>query len=111
MSKSLKLKLVALSCGLSFISVIVGVISFVGVTNVEKDSAIITEDIFPKVELVNSMALDFRETRIQVRTLGITGLSSTQGEEAIKNVVARIAHFDSSAKKLLSLPMNSTEKS
>lgn len=104
---SLKAKLILLCFFLTIFTAVVGVFSFRGINQIGKADTKVIEDIVPNIEYVNAMALDYRNIRIAVRSLGLEGISKDQGSVEIDKVIKTIASYEENNKKydlITSLP-------
>ncbi len=106
---SFKFKILALCLFLSFVSILISLISYRGLRLINTASAVVTENVIPRIELANTMALTYRRIRIEVRTLGLKGLSLNQREEAVAETVKAISRYKELSKKMMKLEMSEEE--
>ena len=91
---SFKMKIMFLCTLLLSITTIVGVVAYRGLNQVQSiNEGIVGHDV-PGLLMVNSMALTYRTVRIELRTLGIEGLSSTIAENAYKSTLEAINRYE-----------------
>lgn len=107
---SFRVKLISLCVMLSAVSIIIGILSYNGLHRVEQSYDRIVDDVLPNMNSVNSMFLSYRAVRINLRTLGLPGLSKTDADEAIKNTVAAIDDYEKFDKKYNEVPFVEGEK-
>lgn len=91
---SLRAKLILLCCFLTLLTVIISISSYNGISRIISSNDRVVNDIFPNLQLVNSMALNYRKIRIQVRTLGLTGITKEQAEAAIGQVNEAVESYE-----------------
>lgn len=107
---SLKAKLLML-CGLmALISITISLFAYQGITNINKSNGKIVDQIVPGLALVNSMGLNYRQVRVHLRTLGITGISKEDADKAVANTLAAIAAYEVDNKAYAALPLVGEEK-
>lgn len=107
---SFQFKILSLCLFLCFVSILISLISYNGLRDVNQANDIVIEDVVPRVELVNSMALVYRKIRISVRTLGLKGLNSFQRDEAIKETINAISKYKEHSTQMMLHPMLDVEK-
>lgn len=107
---SFQFKILSLCLFLCFVSVLISLISYNGLSDVNDANDIVIEDVVPRVELANSMALVYRRVRIEVRTLGLRGLSSQQRESAINGTIEAVTKYKEFNAQMLALNMEKEEK-
>lgn len=107
---SLKGKLIALCSFMSLMSVVVGAVSFFGLKMVVADFQKVTKGVLPNVETSDEMFLNYRRVRIELRTLGLPGISKEQAEEAIKGAETAIADYEAARTEYLKTPFLPGEK-
>ncbi|MGZ3804386.1 MAG: methyl-accepting chemotaxis protein [Pseudobdellovibrionaceae bacterium] len=98
-SFSLNVKLLMLCVFLLSISVIVGAVSYKSLAVVSENYGFIVDKVMPKTKLSYEMMLAYRRVRIQVRTLGLQGLSAADEEEAVKGALAAIEDYEKESKE------------
>lgn len=91
---SFKTQLIMLCIALCSISAIVGVGSYIGFKKVEKHFTDITESVMPKMDVVNSLKITFANTKTNLVSLAIPGISSQQEQEFMSQVKSEIEKFD-----------------
>lgn len=104
---SLKAKILLLCVVMSCISTTISFLAYTGLKNVDTSYSKVIDLVIPNTAYINSMALSYREVRIQLRTLGLQGLSPTEGNEAIKKTLEAIKAYeeqDAAYKKIPFLP-------
>lgn len=107
---SFKTKLLLLSSITSFICLLIAFIGYYGLQQVEKSSEHITSNVVPNLELVNSMAYHYKEVRIEVRTLGLAGITKEEGEKAVLKAEEAIKNYEEVAQVYEKLELNAEEK-
>jgi methyl-accepting chemotaxis protein len=100
---SFKSKLMSLVSLLCLVSVIVGFIGYRGLKAVDAKYAFVTDISVPKMHLANEMFIEYRRVRITLRTLGLTGISRSEAENAISDSQAAIQQYEEAKKKYLAL--------
>lgn len=96
---SFKMKIMFL-CGLLLsITIVVGVVAYRGLNQVQTiNESVVGHDV-PGLLMVNGMALTYRTVRIELRTLGIEGLTPSLAEKAYKSTVDAINQYEEINKK------------
>lgn len=107
---SLKAKILILCTALSLLSVTISYFAYVGFTEIETTNARVVEKAAPGLDFINSMALHYRNVRIQLRTLGLTGLNRVDGDAAIKSAIAEILAYDELNKAYKATIVDTEEK-
>lgn len=82
----------------STVSLIGGVVSYLGLQKMGASFKPITAVNMPNLELANEMYAAFREVRINLRSLGLPGLPSEEEADFIKKVKENIEKYDSAAR-------------
>lgn len=91
---SLKAKLL-LQCGfMALIIVSISLCAYFGLNSLVKSNEEIVDDVVPSLALVNSMGLHYKEVRIQVRTLGLAGITKKDSDVAVANTMTAIKAFE-----------------
>jgi methyl-accepting chemotaxis protein len=93
---SFKTKLIALCLFLSAVSVGISAVCFVSLHGIQSTFSQVTDVVMPKLEEANEMFVSFREVRIQLRTLGLPGISNEQAAEAIQKAKEAIKAYKES---------------
>jgi len=96
---SFKKKLATLCLFLASVSVIIAGTAIFGMKKVENVQRNINESAVPKMVKVYEMYIAFKEIRINLRTLGLQGLSAAEQEKYIKNVVKSISDYENANKE------------
>lgn len=91
---SLKTKLLFLCLLLSAVSAGVGISNYYNFSYVVSQFQSVTQQNVPKLERANKMYLEFRQVRINLRTLGLPGLPKDLAAEHLKVVHQAIENFD-----------------
>jgi methyl-accepting chemotaxis protein len=92
--KSLKARLLFLCAFMAAIPVGVGVVAFYGMKGLTQSYEKVTEGVLSNIEVADQMYLDFRSVRINLRSLGLPGISSDQAKEFIAAVEGNIASYE-----------------
>lgn len=107
---SLKAKLMLLCVFMSAIPVVVGGFAFFGMKDLSYKYQKVTTGVLPNIEIADHMYLDFRQVRISLRSLGLSGLSPDQTEIFIKNVQDNIDEYDKLSAKYLAGNLSAEER-
>lgn len=107
---SLKGKLIALCVFMSMIPMAVGAFSYFGFKSVVNSYEKVTQGVLPNVETSDEMFLNYRRVRIELRTLGLPGISKEQAETAIKGVEDAINKYEEARTEYLKTPFLPGEK-
>ncbi len=100
---SLKVKLLTLTLFLCSVSVVVGAAGYFGLRGAMADYEKITENVLPNVMIVDEMYAEFKEVRINLRSLGLAGLKSEDAKAYVEKVEKAIAKYEELNKKYLAL--------
>lgn len=107
---SLKQKIFGL-CGFFLVFLgAVGATSYTQLGEVSQDYEQVATISVPKMEAAYKMFLDFRQVRIELRTLGIDGLPRESADIAVKRAVDAIEDFEKTNEHFLSLPADDGQK-
>lgn len=101
---SLKTKLIALCLFISSVAIVVGAISFHGLGKVAASYEKVANTALPNMDYSDQMFLNYRKVRIELRTLGLPGLSKEQADNAIAGVMEAIGTYEEYNKKYTSVP-------
>lgn len=107
---SFKAKLITLCIMLSCVSVVVGLVSLIGLTKVERAFDPVTKVNMPNLELGNKMYTTFHEIRINLQTLGLPGLSKEDEQDYVKKVKENIEKYEATAIAYEKIPFTDKEK-
>lgn len=107
---SLKGKLFFISIISLIILILVGFNSSIGLMRIEEETRNITDVSVPHNEIISSLDVNFRSLRIELRTLGLPGISNEQKDATIKNIYKYIAEFEANEAKLLKLGFIAQDK-
>jgi methyl-accepting chemotaxis protein len=107
---SFRAKLIGLCLFLSLISITIGGLSFKGLHEVETSYDQVTEGVMPNLNLLNNMFLSYRAIRINLRTLGLPGITPQDAEEAAKHAVEAIESFEKYDQVYQKIPFVDGEK-
>nr|BFD63285.1 hypothetical protein BdHM001_19660 [Bdellovibrio sp. HM001] len=97
---SLFKKLLLLNIGISLVAIIVASSAYWGGKKTQEKYEAVARGVLDDVIAVDEAFLGFKETRIGLRTLGIEGVTPTQGAAAKKQVLDAVAGVDEQLKKL-----------
>lgn len=92
-SMSLRSKLLALGAFMCVIPVIVGGFAFVGLRDVAGRYERVTSGILPNIEAADQMYVAFRGIRINLRSLGLPGITQEQASHFVKRVEHNMAEY------------------
>ena len=106
----LRAKILILCSIMASISITLSFFAYDGLHQVEKSSLRITDEVAPRLALLSSMAISFREIRIELRTLGLTGITDDQTALAISKVTKAIGEYEKDNQKFKNLDLKDTEK-
>ncbi|KYG66538.1 hypothetical protein AZI86_05700 [Bdellovibrio bacteriovorus] len=101
---SLKAKLIALCLFINSVAVIVGLISFLGLKDVAQSYEQVANVALPNLASADQMYLSYRKVRIELRTLGLPGLSKEQADKSVAGVREAIEEYEVANEKYASLP-------
>lgn len=101
---TLKVKLIALCLMLSMVSVVISFVSNSGIHTVESKYNQIVDGSMPNLNVLNNMYLSYRQIRIDLRTLGISGITTQHANEAIQNTINSIAEYEKFDKAYNEIP-------
>ncbi|MBL7555229.1 MAG: methyl-accepting chemotaxis protein [Bdellovibrionaceae bacterium] len=101
---SFKTKLLGLIGFLCSVSILIGVVSFRGLAEVAEAFHKITDDVMPNQNLINSMYLEYRSVRINLRSLGLPNLSAEDSKKYIAEVEKSIENYEKLDAKYLEIP-------
>tara|TARA_B110001454_G_C12723340_1_gene436808 strand:+ start:23238 stop:24971 length:1734 start_codon:yes stop_codon:yes gene_type:complete len=104
MNLSFKAKLVALTGFMASITVVVALIGYNGLYSVEQENRKVSGTALPNLNSLNDMFLNYRAVRINLRSLGLAGVSKEHAEDFISNVNSAIEAFEIAEKEYLSQP-------
>lgn len=107
---SLKAKLLMFCSFYSLIAIFVGAVGYLSLVKVSVDYGFIANQSLPKVQATEEMLSVYRAIRVQVRTLGITGVSAKENERAVKETIALIDLYESTKKEYLKTDFVAGEK-
>lgn len=107
---SFKVKLLGLCLFMAGISTMIGFIGYQGLERVEGSYGFVADTSLPNLENINDMYLSYRSVRINLRTLGLPGLTKEQGQHYVTAALDAIADYEKSEKKYLSLPFQPGEE-
>lgn len=107
---SFKAKILLLCAAMAAVTFTISILAYRGLHNVVETNERIVDGVVPNLELVNSMALNYRRIRIQVRTLGLTGISKKDADTAISGAADSIKKYEEDNKAYLAIPFVPGEK-
>lgn len=99
----IKTKLLAMSVAISFLSVFVGICGHYFSQKVQGEYKFVLRNSIPKTIHVNEMFLNYRQLRIQLRTLGLPGLSEQEAKAAIQGTLEAMAAYEKAEKAYVEL--------
>ena len=103
MSKfGVKTKLLFLCLFFSVVSLCIGVTSYFALEHVEEEYGWIASKTMPKMLYSDEMYLSYRKIRINLRTLGLPGLSAAEQNSAVQHALEAIAEYEAGEKSYLS---------
>ena len=91
---SFKTKLIMLCLFMSAVSITLGSIAYRALHQVESSYEHITTEVMPKLQAANEMFVTFRQIRISLRTLGLSGITKEQEEQSVSNAVEAIDEYE-----------------
>jgi methyl-accepting chemotaxis protein len=91
---SLKTKLLGLCGALLFFTVLVGGVSYWGINKIDSSYNKIASSSLPKIQAIDNMYITYQKIRINLRTLGLSGLSKKEEEIAVKNTMEAIESYE-----------------
>lgn len=107
---SFKAKLIGICVFMAIVPIIVGTVAFFGMKDVVGSYEKVTESVLPNVQYSSQMFLNYRRVRIELRTLGLPGITKEQADRAIKGVEEAIAQYEEYNTKYRSVPFLPGEK-
>jgi methyl-accepting chemotaxis protein len=105
-----KTKLILLTSIASFICLIIASFGFYGLQKVESSNEVIINDVVPNLEHANALALHYKEIRIQVRTLGLNGITKEEGDEAVTRTLESVKKYEETMQAYEKLHFSPGEK-
>ncbi len=100
---NLKTKLLLLCALLSSITVAVGVTGFMSLKKVGQEYDFVVSKVAPKTSYASRMLMNYRKLRVNVTTLGLTGISAKDGEQGIRIAKEAIADYEKDNKEYVDL--------
>lgn len=107
---SLKTKLLLFGACMSLIPAVMGGFAFFGLNKVSTSYEKVTEGVLPNIESADQMYLNFRGVRINLRSLGLPGLSKEHGDKFVEAVEKNIAAYEKHNKDYVSGKFKPGEK-
>jgi len=101
---SFKTKLLLLCAFMAFISIVISAIAYNGLHNVDESNRRIVDRAFPETNSINSMMIHFNKVRVELRTLGLRGISKVEGEKSILKATEEMAAFEEDVKDYQRIP-------
>jgi len=89
---------------MAFISIVISAIAYTGLHNVDESNRRIVDRAFPETNNINSMMIHFNKVRVELRTLGLPGLSKVEAEKSIQQAGVEIAAFEENIKEYQRVP-------
>lgn len=110
MNVSFKIKLIALCGFLALVSITIATMAYRGLHSVEATFNQVTHGSMPSLNALNDMFLEYRSIRINLRSLGLSGLSQEQAKSYIEHVKTAISNYESAEKKYQDIPFIAGQK-
>lgn len=107
---SFKAKLIALCAFLSGVSMLIGWISYRGLHKVEQSYDQVVDGVMPNLNLLNSMFIEYRAVRINLRTLGLPSLPKEEEQKAVADTLTAIENYEKLDKAYNDIPFLDGEK-
>lgn len=107
---SLLKKLLVLNIGISMVAVFVAAAAYWGGKKTQDKYEAVARGVLDDVISIDQAFLDFRETRVGLRTLGIEGITAQQGVAAKKQATDAVASVDIQLKKLDRADLSSEQR-
>ncbi len=107
---SLKSKLLYLCGTLLFFTILVGAVSFWGISKIDFNLNRVANTSLPNIKAADSMYLNYSKIRIALRTLGLPGLSAAEADVSVKTVLDLIAKYEAVNLQYRSVPFSEGEK-
>lgn len=92
------------------VSLVIGLVSFRGIQNVETSYERLAETTMPNFNTLNDMILSYRSVRINLRTLGMPGLTKEQADQSISAANEAIASYEKFDKTYNEIPFQPGEQ-
>lgn len=99
MNVSFKAKLLSLCALLAAVSALIATISYRGLHSVETTYDKVTHGAMPSLNALNDMFLNYRAIRINLRSLGLSGLSQEQANDYVKHTKDSISAYEAADKE------------
>ncbi len=100
---SFKTKLLGLCASLALVSIVIAAFSFRGLGHVEESYEDVASIAMPSLNSLNKMFLAYRKIRVNLRSLGLSGLSQEQANTYVKGVHEAIEDYEKDDKEYQSL--------
>lgn len=107
---SLKLKILLLCTLMSLLSITISYFAIDGVKDINRSNSQVINEIVPKQSDIDSMAIKFKEIRIELRTLGIEGLTEEQRNNAVNNAAYAVSKYEKMNKHYKAMNFHTGEK-
>ena len=102
-SFKLQTRLLLLCSSLCAISIVAGGVGLWALHRVDAEYTVVTTKSLPKMKLVYEIFLEYRQIRLDLKTLNFGDLTPKQTEDAVKSVYADMDHFKELNKKYVAL--------
>lgn len=107
---SLKLKIMGIISFMALIGLIISGVSFLGLQKVISSYSRVSDVALPNLSLINDMYLEFREVRINLRSLAIPHISESQANNFILKVQESIKKYEEADKAYRAMPSHQGEE-
>lgn len=104
MNVSFKAKLLGLCAFMASVSIVIGSISYRGLHSVETTYDKVTHGSMPSLNAAHDMFLTYRAIRINLRSLGLAGLSQEQSKYYVQHTKDSIAAYEAADKEYREIP-------
>ena len=104
MNVSFKAKLLGLCGFMAAVSVLIATISYRGLHSVETTYDKVTHGAMPSLSSVGDMYIHYRSIRINLRSLGLPGLSQEQAKYYVQHTKDAIAAYETTDKEYKEIP-------
>ncbi len=97
-------KLIALCSSLLMVTAALGTLSFFNMSRIKQNYADVIQQNLPRQRMTLEFLLHFKNANIELRTLGLAGLSRDQGQVAIRGLTEEINAYDKLSKTYMTEP-------
>ncbi len=107
---SLRARLLLMVGFMALLIITISLFAWRGFNKINSINGLIVDDSVPGLQLVNSMGLNFRQIRINVRTLGLPNLTKEQADQYLAKTLEFIDLYEKDKKAYEAIPADDKEK-